>query len=110
MLVDVILGTLTALNLADLLHQDKIFKPLREHIGILHDEEGYIVDRIVYEKDDGFSGKIYNFIGEVLTCHRCTSVWTSLFTALLYSNKPLYRFFTLFMGISWLVSYVNRKA
>lgn len=66
---------LAAWRLTTLIYQDKIMQPLR---------------RVFGERVDSLGMPTYpdNFFGYLIACFRCLSVWTGLFTYLIYLIFP----------------------
>lgn len=85
-MLDFILLVLGGVGLADILVNQEIALPIRELVGIYHDEKG------VPLSTDG------SFVARALFCIRCTGVWTALLLTLIRVVSP--RMFRLVAG--WL--------
>lgn len=75
-LLDFILAGFAVWRITELFVTDKIMAPVREFFGIAHTETvslGRVEDK----------GRFKNFVGDLLSCFRCTSVWAALFVAVL---------------------------
>lgn len=64
-----ILQLLAILRISEILVFERIFLPLREVVGILHDSDG-----LPLGVDDDVP---LHFFGHMLSCVRCTSVWVT---------------------------------
>ena len=80
-------AVLAAWRLTELLVYDAIFERVREWFGIAHDINGVSLGQM----ED--LGTLRNFVGALLSCVRCTSVWVGFGVAvlwgLLWSAAPL---------------------
>ena len=74
--MEYILLVLGTLRITELLNYEKIFLPLREFFYIAHSPNTTAFM--------GGGSKIKNFIGEMLSCFSCTSVWSAIGMILLF--------------------------
>ena len=99
--MNVFKSALATSRLTNILVGEKIAIPIREFLGVYHDQTGspsmYSIneDREVKVGNITFKGKkidsLLNFFSGAISCPLCTSVWVALFLVLLYYvNKKLF--------------------
>ncbi len=98
----IIIGVLATRRITQILVDEDIFLSLREYFGIMYNYD--LRKGILMEGDN----KLKNFIGNVLSCHSCTSVWVSMFVVFLfYISQPVFYVITIWMVFSYLSVQLN---
>jgi len=92
----IILGILATARVTELLTYEKIFASLREYFGIYNNVN---TGQNTF-MDSG--NKLKDFVGNMLSCFSCTSVWVALFVSMLYFiYEPVFYGFAIFMTFSY---------
>ena len=95
--MEIILGILAVARLTEIIVYEKIAIGFRSYFGIFYNPR--TETNMLMEGDN----KVKNFIGNMLSCYSCATVWVSMFVlGMYYIWKPVFIVFALWMTLSYI--------